>query len=190
MWRPLLPPACVAMLGVMGLASCGHQASRPDPVLEGRKVTSLRIVWQPSEPATAERIRRIIHDEVGGTLSSPRLDAALVALYENGLIEDCRFDAIPHVNTVELVATVVPRKPIGPDVVLFTGNTAFSDTKLGRESQLAGKRLTKEVLARAAQSVKDFYRRNGFPEAEVVVRRNTKEGYKAVFEIREGLGHR
>lgn len=75
-------------------------------------MTRLEIAYPLPDPPTAPRIEEVVRRRIGGRYSRHEVDAAIVELYQSGLVEDVRFASVPESGGVILKVAVVPRAPI------------------------------------------------------------------------------
>ena len=154
----------------LGLLSCGRQEASWAP-RDGDRIGLVDIRYAGATSGHEPRLKNFLYLTGGSVYTSEAVDRDIRGLYESGYVEDVHVLAEPIDGDIGLAFEVVSRVPFGPPV--FVGNTAFSDVRLAREIDFdAGtksERMTNERLQRYADTIENFYRREGYPKVGVRV---------------------
>ncbi len=181
-----LRPVLISLLS-FGLAAC--HATSGSTNFEGRKISKISIRKSGPGLIPDHQILERISSKQGTLYSSTRLDSDIRSLYESGLVDDVIFTAKPHGEGVQIIAEVTTRRPLGPGGG-FIGNSAFSDEKLAKVTELkAGQAATSSRLSTAISKLEQFYRLNGYPNIRITSRLKSGEPKKienVFFIITEG----
>lgn len=122
-----------------------------------------------SNEMAEERVRSFMCSRSGGKYSSSLLDDDIRSLYESGLVSDVKMTVNPEGELVKLTAEVEPRPLPGPP--LFVGNKAFSDVRLAKQTSLRkNSDFTRKELEAECHNLEAFYRKHGYPNAQVSCR--------------------
>lgn len=181
----------IAAVASILLVSCGpvlseKVASQVESGPDTLRVSRLSILHEGTASGEEKSIERLIRSRIGTVYSRERVDRLTKDLYESGWVEDMRISKVRHGEGV--VVTVVVRARLSSSPVLFRGNTAFSDARLGRVSGLKSLRPDREKIESARRAIEAFYRQHGYDRVKVMVirMRETTSAPGFYFKITEG----
>jgi outer membrane protein insertion porin family len=162
-----------ALVVTFCLASCGHQEA--GRATNDKRIAAVEIKYVGEKWINEDRLMRFIHVRAGTAYTFESVDSSIRALYESGYVEDVRVLKQPVGDNLRLIFEITSRPAIGQlGPPLFVGNTVFSDQRLARELDFAGRSkvedMTDERLRKNASLIEKFYRREGYPAAKVKFR--------------------
>lgn len=162
-----------ALIVTFCLASCGHQEA--GRATEDKRIATVEIKYVGEKWINEDHLMRFIHVRARTAYTVESVDSSIRALYESGYVDDVKVLEQPVGDEVRLIFEIRSRPAIGQlGPPLFVGNTVFSDQRLARELDFAGRSMfgdmTDERLRKNASLIEKFYRREGYPAATVKFR--------------------
>lgn len=155
---------------------------------EGQNISAVDFRYEGDQTVDEARLRNFIQLSPGTPYRTDTIDNDIKALYGSGMVNDVRVLAEPVGENVRVIYSVTTRP--GFVAVGFVGNTAFSDTKLAKESKLkAGGALSDEMVITARQNIEALYTDAGYPDVTISHRfqdSETGQGADLIFIIDEG----
>lgn len=137
-----------------------------------------------------ERLGNYMSIREGKRYSNELAEDTLRSLYESGLIDDARFLVEEDGQSIRIFVEVEDRPRIGPCLLHFIGNTAFSDLKLAKVISPSFKNpITESQVESARQKLEHYYRGWGYKQVCITinyVRWGKRSVQDLVFVIEEG----
>ena len=155
------------------LASCDHpEASR---TAKEKRIEGIEIKYVGEKWVEEDHLMRFIHVTAGSAYTTKSVDSSIRALYESGYVDDLRVLEQAMGEDVRLIFEITSRPALGQNgPPLFVGNTVFSDQRLARELDFVRgakvEALTNDRFRKNSFLIMEFYRREGYSEANVTFR--------------------
>ena len=145
------------------------------------------------ENATREndgRLRNFMAIREGKRYSNELADDTIRSLWESGHIDDARLLVEEDGKSIRVVVEVEDRPRMGPCLLHFIGNTAFSDLKLAKVISPSFKGpITESQVEAARLELEQFYCRHGYKQVRITInyeRWGKRSVQDFVFVIEEG----
>lgn len=177
----------LALFGLLLLALAPAAGGVEDgsPVVEGRRI--VEVAFAADEPIDADSLRRLLPVQRGDILTAEALERAVAYLEWKDVWSRIEPEVQPVGDGVRLLFRLRIRRTVSS--VQVSGYRTFYAEDLVRRIRIpSGAALEPEVVEEAAERLREYHRRRGFPDVRVTVQ-ETAEAHRQVrldFQIDEG----
>lgn len=180
--------AAVVSLSPVTPTALHAQVGLPVAPTSQKIVKDVQIVFKGGAKLDENRVRSQMATREGQPFSDEAIERDIRALYATGAIENLDIRAVDVAGGVRVIVEISGRGGISE--LNFVGNTAFDDSRLGKEIEInVGDPVDDIKLTAAQQRILEMYEKKGFSEVTITydVTPSVREGFSTVtFKIDEG----